>query len=402
MTRSSLLPSDLRLGEIAIEAGEWRRHLHQIPELQFALTETAAFVVERLEEIGCDAITPGIAQTGIVALIHGRRGDGPTIGLRADMDALPTHEQSGLPYASKSPNRMHACGHDGHTAMLLGAAKFLAEERNFAGTVALIFQPAEEGGGGGRVMVSEGIMERFDISRVYAVHNLPSLPIGHFATRPGPIMAGGARFTIVIKGRGGHAALPHETIDPIVIAAELISALQTITSRSVNPLDSVALSVTKINSGSAYNVIPETAEIGGTVRALQSHVAAMAEGRIREICAGIAMAYGAIVEVDYIEIYPPTVNDHEQASFAADAAATFAGEGAVDRAAPPLMAAEDFSFMLQARPGAFMFIGNGESAGLHHPAYDFSDEAIPYGVRYFIAVVDSALGQGASGADPRD
>lgn len=379
-----------RAREIAEEAVQWRRQLHQIPELQFDLIETSAFVEGKLREFGCDEIVTGIAQTGIVAVLRGGQGPGPTIGLRADMDGLPTQEISAKLYASTVPRRMHACGHDGHTAMLLGAARRLAEMRDFAGAVALIFQPAEEGGGGGKVMVAEGIMERFGIARVFAVHNIPGLPVGQFAIRPGPIMAGGARFAIGVRGRGGHPAQPHETIDPIVVAAQLVSAIQTISSRSVNPLDAVAISVTKINGGAAFNVIPEMVEIGGTVRALQPYVAQLAERRLREICEGLAVAHGATIEVEYTPIYPPTVNDPEQAVFAADVAAAMVGEAGVERVTEPLMAAEDFSFMLQARPGAFMFIGNGDSAGLHSPHYDFSDAAIPYGIDYFVALVRAA------------
>lgn len=380
-----------RILEIAVEAAEWRRYLHQIPELQFDLPETAAFVEQKLRAIGCDEVVTGIAQSGIVAIIHGRHGAGPAIGLRADMDALPTQEQSDVDHASNLPNRMHACGHDGHTAMLLGAAKYLAETRNFAGSVALIFQPAEEGGGGGRVMIAEGIIERFNIARVFAVHNIPGIPLGQFAIRPGPIMAGGARFSITVNGRGGHAALPHETIDPVIVAAQIISALQTIASRSVDPIDTVAVSVTKINGGTAFNVIPDSVELGGTVRALQVHVATLAEKRIRDICAGLAAASGATVDVDYRQIYPPTVNNAQEAMFAADAAAAIVGECNVARATPPLMAAEDFSFMLEALPGAFMFLGNGASAGLHSPSYDFNDNAIPFGIGYFTSVVERAL-----------
>jgi hippurate hydrolase len=388
------MPVPTRAIEIADEAVHWRRHLHQIPELQFDLVKTAGFVAEKLRGFGCDEVVTGIAQTGIVATIRGRSGDGPTIGLRADMDALPTQERTGHAYASKTLERMHACGHDGHTAMLLGAAQYLAETRNFAGTIALLFQPAEEGGGGGRVMVDEGVMQRFHISRVFAVHNIPGIPVGGFAIRPGPIMAGGARFSIVVRGRGGHAALPHETIDAIVVSGQLIGALQTIASRSVNPIDTIALSVTKIQGGSAFNVLPESVEIGGTVRALQTHVAELAEKRIREICAGLALASGAEIDVDYKRIYPPTVNNADEARFAADAAAMIVGEAQVDRATAPLMAAEDFSFMLEARPGAFMFIGNGDTAGLHNPSYDFSDAAIPYGIGYFAALAESALKPG--------
>ena len=376
--------------DIAAEAVAWRRHLHQTPELQFDLVETAGFVEEKLRRFGCDVIETGIARTGIIALIQGRNGPGATIGLRADMDALPTQERSDKPHASRVAGRMHACGHDGHIAMLLGAAQYLAETRDFAGAVALIFQPAEEGGGGGKVMVDEGIMERFGITRVFAVHNIPGLAIGHFAIRPGPIMAGGSRFQIRVQGRGGHPALPHETIDPIVLAAHLITAIQTIASRSVDPVDTVAISVTKIHGGDAFNVIPETVEIGGTVRALQQQVDVLAERRIREICAGLSAAYGATIEVDYTRIYPPTINDAGEAAFAAAAAVAVVGEGSVQRATSPLMASEDFSFMLEARPGAFMFIGNGDSAGLHNPTYDFSDDAIPYGIAYFVALAEAA------------
>ncbi|HEX7856210.1 MAG TPA: M20 aminoacylase family protein [Sphingobium sp.] len=385
------MAADLKFARSAERAVTWRRQLHQIPELQFDLPATSAFVAERLGEFGCDEIFTGIAHSGIVALIRGKLGVGPAIALRADMDALPTREETGFAYASRFPNQMHACGHDGHSAILLGAAEHLAATRYFCGTAVLIFQPAEEGGGGGKAMLDENIMERFEVSRVFALHNMPGIPVGHFAIRPGPIMASGARLSIVVRGKGGHAALPHETIDPIVVSAQLILSLQTIASRSVNPLDPIALSITKLASGLTTNVIPETVEIGGTVRTLSVSCAELAEARIREICSGMALAHGCAIDVEYRPIYPVTVNDPAEARFAGDVAASIVGEDHVDRSTPPLMGAEDFSFMLQARPGAFIFLGNGDSAGLHHPRYDFNDEAIPYGIAYFAALVETAL-----------
>ncbi|MGN6538394.1 MAG: amidohydrolase, partial [Mesorhizobium sp.] len=282
-----------RAAEMQEEVAGWRRHLHQNPELNFDVFQTAAFVTDKLKAFGCDEVVTGLGKTGVVGIIRGNRGEGGTIGLRADMDALPINEITGKPYASVTPGKMHACGHDGHTAMLLGAAKYLAETRNFAGSVAVIFQPAEEGGGGGNEMVKDGMMERFGIEKVFGMHNMPSLPVGQFALRPGPIMAATAEFTITVKGRGGHAAMPHGTIDPIVITSQLVGALQTIASRSTDPVESVVVSVTKFHAGDAYNVIPETAEIAGTVRTLKKEVAKLAEERIRALCAGIAAANGA-------------------------------------------------------------------------------------------------------------
>ncbi|ANN56678.1 amidohydrolase [Mesorhizobium loti NZP2037] len=380
-----------RAAEMQDEVAGWRRHLHQTPELNFDVFKTAAFVIEKLKEFGCDDVVTGLGKTGVVGVIRGRQGEGATIGLRADMDALPLNEITGKPYASTVPGKMHACGHDGHTAMLLGAAKYLAETRNFAGSVAVIFQPAEEGGGGGNEMVKDGMMERFDISKVFGMHNMPGLPVGQFAIRPGPIMAATAEFTITVKGRGGHAAMPHGTIDPIVITSQLVGALQTIASRSTDPVEAVVVSVTKFHAGDAYNIIPESAEIAGTVRTLRKEIAKKSEERIRTICDGLATAFGARIEVDYQANYPVTFNHAEETMFASDIAANVAGDAQVHRGIQPVMGGEDFSYMLEARPGAFIFIGNGDTAGLHNPAYDFNDEAIPHGMSYWVKLAETAL-----------
>ena len=380
-----------RAAEMQDEVAGWRRHIHQTPELNFDVFKTAAFVTEKLKEFGCDDVVTGLGKTGVVGVIHGRRGKGATIGLRADMDALPLNEITGKPYASTVPGKMHACGHDGHTAMLLGAAKYLAETRNFAGSVAVIFQPAEEGGGGGNEMVKDGMMERFDIGKVFGMHNMPGLPVGQFAIRPGPIMAATAEFTITVKGKGGHAAMPHGTIDPIVITSQLVGALQTIASRSTDPVEAVVVSVTKFHAGDAYNIIPESAEIAGTVRTLKKEIAKKAEERIRAICAGLSTAFGAKIEVDYQANYPVTFNHADETVFAGDVAAVVAGDSHVHRAIQPVMGGEDFSYMLEARPGAFIFIGNGDTAGLHNPAYDFNDEIIPHGMSYWVKLAETAL-----------
>ncbi|MER9657806.1 M20 family metallopeptidase [Mesorhizobium sp. M0152] len=380
-----------RAAEMQDEVAGWRQHLHQTPELNFDVFKTAAFVTEKLKAFGCDDVVTGLGKTGVVGIIRGRQGEGATIGLRADMDALPLNEITGKPYASTVPGKMHACGHDGHTAMLLGAAKYLAETRNFAGSVAVIFQPAEEGGGGGNEMVKDGMMERFGISKVFGMHNMPGLPVGQFAIRPGPIMAATAEFTITVKGKGGHAAMPHGTIDPIVITSQLVGALQTIASRSTDPVEAVVVSVTKFHAGDAYNIIPETAEIAGTVRTLRKEIAKKSEERIRSICDGLATAFGAKIEVDYQANYPVTFNHAEETVFASDIAANVAGDAHVHRGIQPVMGGEDFSYMLEARPGAFIFIGNGDTAGLHNPAYDFNDEAIPHGMSYWVKLAETAL-----------
>ena len=380
-----------RAAEMQDEISGWRRQIHQEPELGYDVFKTADFVATKLREFGCDEVVTGIGRTGVVGIIKGSLGEGRTVGLRADMDALPINETTGKPYASKTAGKMHACGHDGHTAMLLGGAKYLAETRNFAGSVAVIFQPAEEGGAGGKAMVNDGMMERFGIGQVFGMHNLPGLPVGQFATKPGPIMAATAEFKITIKGRGGHAAMPHTAIDPIVIGSQIVNALQTIASRSADPIESVVVSVTKFHGGDAYNVIPEHAELGGTVRSLKKEVATLAQERMQAICDGVGKASGATVTLAYSPNYPVTFNHPEETVFASDVAATIAGEAQVHRAMPAVMGGEDFSYMLEARPGAFIFIGNGETANLHHPAYDFNDEAIPHGVSYWVKLAETAL-----------
>ena len=378
-----------RIAALAPEMTEWRRALHRRPELGFACHETAAFVAARLREFGVDELHEGIAQTGIVAIIKGQ-GAGPTIGLRADMDALPITEITGAPHASEVPGRMHACGHDGHTTMLLGAAKYLCETRNFAGRVALIFQPAEEAGGGAGAMVAEGIFDRFGITQVYGIHNSPNQPEGSFATCPGPLMAAVDTFEIHLQGRGGHGAMPHETADPVVAAVGMVAAIQTIVSRNHRALDDLVVSVTQIHTGSADNIVPDTAYICGTVRSFDPAVKAMVMRRMAQIVAGQAAAYDVTARLDYTEGYPATVNDPASTAFAAAVAAEVAGETGVNATADREMGAEDFSYMLQARPGAYLFLGQGPGAGLHHPAYDFNDAVAPVGASFFARLVERA------------
>ena len=390
------MPIINRIADYAEDMTSWRRHLHTIPELGLDCPQTAAFVADRLREFGVDELHEGIAQTGLVAIIEGQ-GEGPTIGLRAYMDALPMQETTGLDYASGHDGRMHACGHDGHTTMLLGAARYLAETRRFAGRVALIFQPAEEIIGGARVMVDEGIMERFGISQVYALHNAPGFDEGAFYTNPGPIMAAVDTFHIHIKGVGGHGAMPHDTRDPVMAACGMAQAIQTIVSRNHYALDDLVVSVTQIHTGSADNVIPDTAYINGTVRTFDKGVQAMVIRRMQAIVDGHAASYDVEAELDYEVGYPATVNDPDKTTFAAEVAREVAGENRVLAEAGREMGAEDFSYMLEARPGAYLFLGQGDSAGLHHPDYDFNDEVAPVGASFFARLVEKAqpLRQGA-------
>ncbi|WP_407496594.1 M20 aminoacylase family protein [Pseudooceanicola sp. MF1-13] len=382
------MPVINRIAGFADDMVGWRRHLHQHPELGFDCYQTAAFVAERLREFGVDEIHEGIAKTGLVALIKGK-GDGGVIGLRADMDALPIEEATGADHASTIPGKMHACGHDGHTTMLLGAAKYLAETRNFSGTVALIFQPAEEDGGGGGVMVDEGIMDRFGIEQVYAIHNVPGFPAGMFMTGPGPVLAAVDTFHIHIKGIGGHAANPHETRDPIVCAVAMVQAINTIVSRNIYARDELVVSVTQIHAGSAENVIADKAYINGTVRTFDPKVQDQVEGRLTEIVAGQAAAFGVEARLEYDRHYPATVNDIAKSEFAAEVARDVSDQVIYQEGRE--MGAEDFSYMLQARPGAFMMLGQGEdSAGLHQPEYDFNDDVAPIGASYFVRLVERA------------
>ncbi|MBV8925769.1 MAG: amidohydrolase [Bradyrhizobium sp.] len=387
------MPIVNRVADLQPDIQAWRRDIHQHPELLYDVHRTAAFVADRLREFGCDEVATGLGKTGVVGVIRGKRQgtrEVKVIGLRADMDALPIEEATHLPYASKTPGKMHACGHDGHTAMLLGAARYLAETRNFAGSAVVIFQPAEEGGAGAKAMIKDGLMERFGIEQVYGMHNGPGIPVGSFAIRQGPIMAATASVDIRIEGHGGHAARPHKCIDSVLVGTQLITALQQIVSRNVDPLESAVVSICEFHAGNARNVIPQTAELRGTVRTLTREVKDLIEKRVHEVCAGVAQVTGARIDLTYEHGYPVTVNHAAQTEFAARVAREVAGDANVHEM-PPMMGAEDFSFMLEARPGAFIFCGNGDSAGLHHPAYNFNDEAIVHGTSYWIKLVENTL-----------
>jgi hippurate hydrolase len=374
------------------EVAQWRRDFHEHPEILYDVHRTAGIVAEKLKAFGCDEVVPGIGRTGVVGVIKGRKAaSGKVIGLRADMDALPMTETTGLPHASKTPGRMHACGHDGHTAMLLGAAKYLAETRNFDGTAVVIFQPAEEGGAGGKAMVDDGLMDRWGIQEVYGMHNMPGIPAGHFAIRPGPLLAASDDIHIEITGKGGHAARPHQCIDPVLVGSHIVTALHSIVSRNLDPLQSGVISICMFHSGEALNVIPEKAELHGTARSLTPQVRDLIERRVIEVAEATAKLHGATAKVTYERGYPVTDNHPRQTEFAAAIARQIAGSDNVDAATPPLMGGEDFSFMLEARPGAFIFIGNGDTAGVHHPKYDFNDNAIPAGISYWGRLVETAM-----------
>jgi hippurate hydrolase len=387
------MPVINRFADLAPAIAAWRQDLHRHPELLFDTHRTSGIVAEKLRGFGCDEVATGIGRTGVVGVIRGREtGSGRVIGLRADMDALPIPEETGLAYASQTPGAMHACGHDGHTAMLLGAAQYLAETRNFDGTAVVIFQPAEEGGGGGREMVDGGMMERFGIQEVYGMHNMPGKPVGVFEIRSGPFLAASDEFRIEVTGRGGHAAQPHNTIDPVLAASAIVMALQSIVARNADPLAAGVVSVTSVRTSSnATNVIPERVELLGTARTLAPAVQDLIEAGMARVVEATAAAYGAEARLSYQRNYPVTVNSGAEADFAARVAAEVAGAAGVERDAPPLMGAEDFAFMLNARPGAMIFVGNGDTAKLHHPKYDFNDQVIPVGCSYWARLVETAM-----------
>jgi len=373
------------------ELTRWRREVHANPELGFEEHRTSEFVAQKLAQFGCE-VHRQIGKTGVVGVLQ--TGNGPSIGLRADMDALPIEEANDLPYRSRNSGRMHACGHDGHTTMLLGAARYLAETRNFDGTVIFIFQPAEEGLGGAKAMLEDRLFGRFPCDSVFGMHNTPGLAVGKFAIRPGAMMAGGAFFDIFVNGSGSHGARPEAGIDPVLAACHIVTALQAIVARNLSPADTAVVSATAIAGGEAYNVIPDRVVIRGTARAFSGSTMKRIEERIRSSAQGIAAGLGANAEVDFRPLFAPLVNDPAEARFMADAAAEIAGEEHVDRNRSPVMASEDFSFMLEARPGAYINIGNGEGKGsipVHNPRYDFNDAALPFGTSLYARIVEKKL-----------
>jgi hippurate hydrolase len=387
------MPIVNRVADLHGEITAWRRDIHAHPELLYDVHRTSATVAEKLKSFGCDEVVSGIGRTGVVGVIKGAREGGTrkVIALRADMDALPINEANDVAYKSTVPGKMHACGHDGHTAMLLGAAKYLSETRNFAGTAVVIFQPAEEGGAGGLAMVRDGLMERFAIEEVYGMHNYPGLPTGEFSIRAGPIMAATDNITVEIEGVGGHAARPHIAIDPIVVGAQIVNQLQSIVSRNVDPVEAAVISICTFQAGSADNVIPQTALLRGTARSLKPAVRELLRKRIAEVVEGVAQLHGAKANFTLRRGYPVLSNHERETVFAASIAAQVAGSDNVDTDMPPVMGGEDFSYMLESRPGAFIFVGNGDTAGLHHPRYDFNDEVIPFGTSYWVRLVETAM-----------
>lgn len=385
------MPIANRYAELLPEITEWRRDFHAHPELLFEVHRTAARVADLLRSFGCDEVVEGIGKTGVVGVIKGQRDTtGRVVGLRADMDALPIHEITGLDYASQSPGMMHACGHDGHTAMLLGAAKYLCETRNFDGSAIVVFQPAEEGGAGGLAMCQDGLMDRFGIQEIYGMHNAPGIPVGHFAIRPGALLASADEFEIIVTGKGGHAAEPHQAVDTTLVAAQILLSLQTIVSRNVDPLKRVVVTVgTFVTDSEASNVIAHTVRMLGTVRTLDAEYREMAERRVKEIAEGTASALGASVQVNWEMGYPVTVNSPQETGYATEVARTISAN--VNDQVDPIMPAEDFSYMLEERPGAYIFLGNGDTASCHHPAYNFDDEAIPFGSSWYSGMIEARM-----------
>ena len=386
------MPIVNRIADMQGEITAWRHDLHAHPELLYDVQRTAASVAEKLKSFGCDDVVAGLGRTGVVGVIRGRKGKSDkVIGLRADMDALPIEEASRLPYKSTVPGKMHACGHDGHTAMLLGAARYLAETRNFAGTAVVIFQPAEEGGAGAKAMLEDGLLQRFGIGEVYGMHNYPGMPVGQFGIRAGPMMAATDSVIIDVEGVGGHAARPHLGVDSVLVGAQIINNIQSIVSRNVDPLKSAVVSICMFQAGNTDNVIPQTVQLRGTARSLAAEVRDLVEKRLHQVVEGTATTYGAKAKLTYRRNYPVLVNHERETEFAASVAKEIVGASRVDTALPPMMGGEDFAFMLNARPGAFIWVGNGDSAGLHHPAYNFNDEVIPFGTSYWVKLVETAL-----------
>ena len=389
------MPVHNRIADFHAEMTAWRRDLHEHPELAFEEVRTAGIVADKLREFGCDEVVTGIAKTGVVGVIRGRNAaNGRAIGLRADMDALPILEATGLPYASKTAGKMHACGHDGHTTMLLGAAKYLAETRNFDGTVYVIFQPAEENFGGGEVMVKEGLFQRFPMERVFGLHNWPAAPAGTFLWREGPVMAAVANLEVTITGKGAHGAMPNNGNDPIVIAAAIVQALQSIVARNVEPVEGGVITIGHIKGGHTYNVIPEQVSMLGTARWFAPEVGDLLEKRFLETVNGIAAAFGATAEAKFIRLYPATINEVTSVHLAADAARAVQGEARVQPLPKPTMGGEDFSFMLNAKDGAYLMLGGGRSAqdaNVHHPKYDFNDDILPVGASWWASLAERLL-----------
>jgi hippurate hydrolase len=386
------MPVVNRIAAMQDEVAQWRQDLHEHPELGFDVHRTAGIVAEKLEAFGCDEVVPGIGRTGVVGVIRGRKtGSGRVMGLRADMDALPILEATGAPYASKTPGKMHACGHDGHTSMLLGAAKYLCETRNFDGTVIVVFQPNEEGLSGGAEMLEDGLISRFGIQDFYGMHTWPGTAVGTFGTRPGPLLAAADRFSIEIAGKGAHAMAPHTSIDPVVVAAHTITALQTIAARNVNPLEAAVVSTCMVHAGDAFNIIPEKATLTGTVRTLNEAVRSAVHARLSAIAEGTATMLGAKAQVRFDGSVPVTMNDPEKTKLAVRVAREVAGDDNVRDDVPPTMGAEDFAFMLKERPGAYILIGNGPGPGLHTPGYNFNDAALPYGISYLARLAETGM-----------